>query len=621
MTTTPSTRLITIGLLAALPLVFFAGFFVGRSAQRLPTPPPIPAAAPQKSSLANTGKTVKNRQKSKPVKAPPKSPKERRALFAEFTSTFRRCSSTVDNADLYRVIASLDDAQIATVVNSCVKSGRADGLVVRLLFQRWGRFDPKKALPHVKKLATHTLRADALKGLVEGWMESDPEGAEAYGRHLRESPQRDDFLGELIRNTREITPDEAVAHCNNPPAVENRLLFVESIFERLGAACGEEAFLAAGKLRNGPDRDAAIRAAVRAWAVKNPEDVFAWSQSRAITDPQLREELADSIFYQWAERDPLRAAQLLDSPSTLRTLAANGICTIADNLADQDVPGALEWASRLRREDHTLALSSIVSKWGEEDPEAARRWVVARPPGEERDALLSTVIFQWAEEDPRSAIEWVEENVGESARGTRLSSIACTWAESAPAAAIEWAERLPKNDTRDSILQAVASYFIRQDWKAATGWLEGKPEELRVKLLPQVASSLADEDPLAAIAWVSDYPEGELRDNLVDSVISSGAPYAMEAYGEWVDSMPRGKNRDMAAQSYSQSILYQNSPLAFKMAATIDDETLRQDTYQSLFSTWLTTDPAAAKSWAERADLPEQVKQLFIELDDSTPKG
>lgn len=195
----------------------------------------------------------------------------------------------------------------------------------------------------------------------------------------------------------------------------------------------------AEEMKPGPLRDEAIDQVALVWGAVDLRAATEWAKATVNRDGgQALRQLA----YEAARTEPLAALELaVDLPADQRR--DDLIHHTCLQWAGQDPSAAAAWAGQI--EDDTLrerALAAIATAWAERDPyEAGRLAVEAIPPGRQRDDAVTAIVQRWVQQEPERAAEWVN-SFGESPlKVTSMENLISIWRNRDPASLEAWLAR------------------------------------------------------------------------------------------------------------------------------------------------------------------------------------
>ena len=418
------------------------------------------------------------------------------------------------------------------------------------LASRWASIDPKAALSWALSQSSFQTRTNALEQMAETWAANDPKAAAAYGLALPAGGTRETLLGSVIKSWVGSDPTGAMAWATQLPA---------------------------GELRN--------RILARTLAI--------YAQSDA----------------------PAAAVSALAMPAGDERY--NACKTIASCWAEQDSAAAIEWVRGLPgplKQD--LVAVTCRSLLGQEKPQLAADLALSEPATESQISLLGELAGQWAARDLSGAIDWAKQLPEGRGKDAALRNLSHAWANSNPQAAMEYAQTLPSSVTAQGFLESVAGTWARNDPAAATAWAQNVTDpDFRKSSFLAVMKSWANASPEAAATYAVSLPAGDLQDMAVMKVIGEWAFWKdPQGAANWVSQFPDGKLRDKAIGPIIFWGQGKDPAAIASMLDTIGSADLIRQHGEQLATIWLDRDAKAARSWIERAPLPDEAKQRLLAL-------
>jgi hypothetical protein len=284
--------------------------------------------------------------------------------------------------------------------------------------------DPLRAIDVARNEPNEALRPRLMESAMRGWGQTDPEAALAWV--AAQSMQDSGRTTAAVFHGAARNPDRAIQLANNlslsdPSRATDHALYL------IAALAGEDAFSTAADFAStsaAESRAMRISDAYSRWANKSPEQALV--HATQLGDPETRKTAAISVLLRWAYNDAPAAAQyalsLTDSdqrrfalskalpiwvaaqpveaavwmsnvePSPELDLIAASIATRPRGAQKPEVSAS--WAENILEPNLRVQVTaSVVHKWAETDPAAARRYAETSPsiPAEERAAVLAAL--------------------------------------------------------------------------------------------------------------------------------------------------------------------------------------------------------------------------------------
>ena len=368
---------------------------------------------------------------------------------------------------------------------------------------------------------------------------------------------------------------------------------------------------AAAYLTNFPPRQRPefIRSIAEAWARQNPEAALEWARNRA-EEGERMSALGGSLAA-LAETAPAKAAALLSGlQGTKLDLRAFNVSLLARNWAGLDLAAAAGWAKGLSNAWlRAAAVSGVLAQWVELDPRGAADFALSAQDGTEQDGgeLDARTRFARRYAVPQGGLPLNPDE--------RLGSILSTWSQRDWRAASDWVNQLPAGAARDAALKGLCQGLAASQPEQAAAFVASMPPgSAQSDAAVDVVGRWAQQDPNAASQWVAAFPQGQTRERAADGLISAWAVASRQPAeaARWLQAEPAGSARDRLAQHFVFIIEDTRPDLAAPWVDAFTDEVVRQDHIEQIARAWLTTDPAAARTWLQGTSLPDEKKQRLL---------
>jgi hypothetical protein len=333
-----------------------------------------------------------------------------------------------------------------------------------------------------------------------------------------------------------------------------------------------------------------------------------------------RHGVIERLAWHWGRQDPEAAAAWAEQlRGRDQWVALEGLL---HGWAETDPAGAAEFAAALPNSEHSLHMvRSIAHTWAEQDRAAALQWAGNQPDLATRQRALGGVVEVWAGTDPAAAAAFVSSIDNPYERREVLGVTARHWANQNISEAIEWARGLSGEDRQhatNAILHEVAEHDPRRSASLFQDITSGQPPQnpqeahAYQEMAREVASMWAHSDPSAAAAWALELPEtGGMQRGAVAEATERWLRMDGMAAGEWILQLPEGGTRDAAAERVVHSVKNNDPEAAFDWATSISEQDRQTGLMHHVLERWRGTDPAAARSAYETANLsPEQRRHL-----------
>ena len=276
--------------------------------------------------------------------------------------------------------------------------------------------------------------------------------------------------------------------------------------------------------------------------------------------------------------------------------------------------------------DRDEAFQRLSSEWADKEPQKAAAWAATLPIEEDgcnRPLIeLSTVLRQWTKQDPAAATEWVCALPDGVLRKGAICVVIRLWSEKEPRKAAQFVERMPEGESKNDAIVNVVDLWFKSDSESTAAWLVKLPEgKVRDRELSSVAVDLtrqllkSNKDPGAAAQLVRHLVDTNRIQRACSEIGMIWAKENSQAAEKWVESLPRGLNRD-AARFGVIFVRTRDDPReeANQVAQRIDDEAYKSSILRTVIESWARKDPAAAREWVEKSQLPEKAKEPLRNL-------
>lgn len=276
-------------------------------------------------------------------------------------------------------------------------------------------------------------------------------------------------------------------------------------------------------------RDVELVSEFEALVVADPQRALTYAQRE---DEPRRTCLIQTIFVLWSESDLGSAiAQARTLPDTQR---ATAVAVVLAGMADRP-EDAVKLGTEFCRRDPALALEhgyALIATLGRVSDfrRAVRFAAEARDlvTDEERTKWLKAAFAQWSAENPASALAAIQELPESGARFEALEAIAAQRVRSDPAGLVATLRQLPAGADRSVILAQALRGWVRQDPKTAAEWIDrlepsSELDAGAAAVAGATQNQLDDRSPKVALSWASSIVAPELRSRTVTSVVQTWA--------------------------------------------------------------------------------------------------
>jgi uncharacterized membrane protein/protein-disulfide isomerase len=256
-------------------------------------------------------------------------------------------------------------------------------------------------------------------------------------------------------------------------------------------------------------------------------------------------------------------------------------------------------------------MDDVALAWAAHDVEAAVAWVRSLPESEDKARALVHLAPRWTEIDPRgaAACAQIQGNL------PMIALVAAKWAEIDPETAGTWAAQLPIGRARQQALESLIAAWAEQSPLDAMKYVDRLPasdaaqQQARVSILARWARS----DPDLVAGWMEGLRGTVLADNVLSRVIVPWSQHNPAEVAGWLSAMPAGRARDDAINSFAAVIEGQEPETAFRWAASIENDAMRNSRLESVAQVWLRKNRGFAQSAISASALPSESKRRLLE--------
>jgi len=393
-----------------------------------------------------------------------------------------------------------------------------------------------------------------------------------------------------------------------------------------------------------------------------------------LKNPATKRRVLQLLMSDWTRREPEGLLVDLDARELISGSFGKDWMEMAPALAEGvRQTGTAESSSESL---HELLLFAA-ERYADVDPQAAKDWANQYLTGEPRDAAMASIVAELAVASPESANTLLDELHSEDGRRDAARSIAARLSERNPERGLAWAEALPQGPERLAALNGSLEVMSDAEPRLAVERFQslGKPEDF-AEVSRRLAENLALEDSAEGVRWAESLPPGMARDEAlagalrgwaisdpqrafeyfqahsldaaavagvfeewaavesgdaaaaatrlsdaktraiaVESVISAWPlDHGMQELDEWIDQMPNPTEKDQAAAIMANTFALDYPEAAWKRALKIQNADLRQQALYAAFSGLVIENPQQARSFMEKANLPEVDRAQLSEL-------
>lgn len=492
------------------------------------------------------------------------------------------------NNDLYLAVEALtaddfrrllgDLGAVKAMIEKVQHIGAGTGnILIGALINRWLEVDPEKVMtwaPRVVELIP--AREQSRSFILEALAKKRPEQLLELAATRKDPAERAEFIAPALR---ELTVQNAakarawLERCTDPA---DREAAEKAIREGTVQADPLRAVELAAACKN---RDEALGLMVRA---KNQASQMGRGILRQLATTPMPGWMLAPIFNDISQREPELAVDLvLQGNQEVAERGGMGLSGAFTYLARSDLEKAKAKLNSVPEGMRANAMSGIAFAWIATDPAATFAWLAGLP------------------EAAR-----INSNQSAHGTNDILFTTYASWANQNPNGARDFADALPPGEMRDGMQTQLARAMASQDRLAeATNILGQLGSKADPKALADIAQAWTRQDPQAAADWAIAQPAGPQQSQALASVVSTWANDNPRAAGEWLAQFPPGEVRDRSVAAYlRRQNMWKESPET-QLAEfdtwfdTIEDPWQRAVVARSFYWTKKRSNSAEARTW------------------------
>ncbi|MXW06757.1 MAG: hypothetical protein F4Z87_01260 [Gammaproteobacteria bacterium] len=371
----------------------------------------------------------------------------------------------------------LATATFEDTVDLLSESKMVEKLVVRdivqdQIFRKLASIDPQRALTYANDFPL-ILRNKFTSVIFSEWSLSDINAAIAFGRG---------YIGRL-ESTQKIAVLTGILE-SNPSLSESIKQIVVSDFELTY------------------DELTLLERSMGANLFDEPLEAWSSILADAEDDFSQTEELVDVVLAA-VERGGIEVLiEMHKSLEDRRTRNEVFRTVLIDNLAQQDIASAFDYAVKLQDGTNRATVFEIAENWARNDPNAALSALRQISDAALREHVRGEILLTWARSDAEVALKVISELSQSDKRDQILAEALWVWAGRNPRNVLQRLDTLPSN------LQALAK--------------------------ERAVGMLAHEAPLEAIDYLSDLPNPRAKRNLATDIVWKWAQQDIHVAFEWL---------------------------------------------------------------------------------------
>jgi hypothetical protein len=231
-------------------------------------------------------------------------------------------------------------------------------------------------------------------------------------------------------------------------------------------------------------RDQSLGNIISNWSQEDPKTALSWAQEyvagqgetgvggrHSPANQLLRNALYNTVRYYPEDTLPIVMGMPKEDRSGI-------LSTLFQGLADKSVPKALDMLEKIPEDDRGQARNSIVSKWAQDDPRAAAKYVEGVNDPKQKQNLVSSLVSGWAQYDTMGASEWLANQPMDTTRDNAIGTLISQIDDEDPEAALIWCYQYSTPEGRESAMSYRVANWARKDTRAAENWVRAQTNSL-----------------------------------------------------------------------------------------------------------------------------------------------
>jgi len=512
-----------------------------------------------------------------------------------------------------RAIAQLAAAECGQAIELFRRLPSEDRRVLhRALGHRWASLDLEGALQAALMTRDMEVRQALTEAAAREWVQRDPEAALARIAQSSSTLQQI-MLGRFVLHAlAEDNPARAAEFlAANPKFARDTDIFatVGTLLARLSS---QQALTWAKSLPAGQARGEALRAVWTAWAEKEPVTVAAHISQGSEKD--FDRQVFTTVARTWSKSDPAAAMAWIESLNRVEDQNAAWAAFTLD-VRQLGPQAALELVEKIPSEQRRADVATrVASQLAQDDLASALAWIERLPDGTVRNQALRPVLDQWMRGgEPVEAVSYVASLPASQARTDLLRRTVGNWAGIDGNAAVVWVRQLPAGTEREQVAVEAGRGMREFEPAKAVQLLDlVQNAGMRQQFVEDIAGQWAKLDGTAAAEWLNKLPDATEQVRGYYSVARQWTFADSQATERWLTSLSPGASRDAAIHAFVSSIDGYDPALVTRWANAIQNPKEREDRIGAAWLRWNERDAAAARIWAERAELSEELRTILV---------
>ena len=267
---------------------------------------------------------------------------------------------------------------------------------------------------------------------------------------------------------------------------------------------------------------------------------------------------------------------------------------VMDAWGQVDGPAAVAYGQEMGSEQ---AVSSALSGWAAQYPEAARQWAMANSENPDNPWMIP-VIAGTARAHVDAALPMLYALPYGAARGRSLDYVIDAYARRGVSALASWVEGIGDQRLREGAAARVAPRMAEQDPARAAEWaMKYAGTERQAQALVPVMTTWARTAPADAVAWAEQLEPGRTHDLALEHAVGTWAHTDPASAEAWLSRAGSGPSFDRARISIGMRYFESDPVRAMSWVSTVSDERMRNRMLERIAGAWTERDPAAASAF------------------------
>ncbi|MHA3771340.1 hypothetical protein ACXR0O_07350 [Verrucomicrobiota bacterium sgz303538] len=356
----------------------------------------------------------------------------------------------------------------AAIAAAAELKGNANRAALRGAARAWGQENPQAAMAWGERLTDPVARRSVIGNIVDQWADNDPLGVIAWSRNAKDQDVQRDAVSRAISQLAGRDLPTALAQIESLPAGEGRDSAVMAAANSVGRQDARAAIQLLSRLDPGPERTRAISQMCSVWAASEPRAAVEWMFQN--TTPSEVGYESTNVLGRWTEKAPDEAIAWVQTlpPGDRRDAAMAGVAASLSNL---DPRRAQTLFNQLSPESKASVAERFAYAMTQQDPENARAWAEALPPGKAQSTAYGVIAYQLANKDASGTAEWLGTLPAGAARDQAVVGFSNYASRRDPEAGLAWALTISDEVDRMQQVEALLKQWRSTDSGSARNWL------------------------------------------------------------------------------------------------------------------------------------------------------